>query len=322
MINSDKIYDQSPPPQDFRREVLIGLTSEKKWLSPKLFYDAAGSKLFEEITRLAEYYPSRTEKWILDNYMEEICSLFDDDSMLVELGAGDASKTEQIIARCNKISCYMPIDISKVALADSLAKYGKKFPNLKIIPVCADYTKNLMLPHYEHGGNLGLFFLGSTIGNFEPYDAADFLRKCSEIIDGRDFFIIGVDLKKDKETLEKAYNDSEGVTAKFNLNLITRIKNELKSDIKEDDFYHKAVYNEQEGRIEMYLIAKRSFTVDISGRSVDFYEGEKVHTENSYKYSVDQFTNICRLSGLLTEKVLTDSDSKFALFVLRTRKAN
>ncbi len=322
MINSDKIYDQSPPPQDFRREVLTGLTSEKKWLSPKLFYDAKGSKLFEEITRLEEYYPSRTEKWILDNYFREICSLFAEDSMLVELGAGDSSKTEQIIAQCNKISCYMPIDISKVTLADSLSKYRKKFPNLKIIPVCADYTKNLVLPYYKHSGNLGLFFLGSTIGNFEPHEAGDFLKECSEILDGRDFFIIGVDLKKDKETLEKAYNDSEEVTAKFNLNLITRIRHELNSDIEEDDFYHKAVYNEREGRIEMYLIAKRSFTVDISGSRVDFYEGEKVHTENSYKYSVDQFTDICKSSGLKKEKVFTDSESKFALFVLRTEKSN
>ena len=321
MINSNNIHDQSPQPQDFRKEVLVGLGSEKKWLNPKLFYDAAGSKLFEEITKLEEYYPSRTEKWILENYWKEICSLFEEDSMLVELGAGDSSKTEHLITRCNKISCYMPIDISKVSLADSSYKYRKKFPNLEIIPVCADYTKNLVLPYYKHRGNLVLFFLGSTIGNFEPNEAADFLKKCSEILGSKDFFIIGVDLKKDKETLEKAYNDSKGVTAKFNLNLITRIRKELNSDIKEDDFYHKAVYNEREGRIEMYLIARRSFVVDISGHRIEFYQGEKIHTENSYKYSVDQFTNICRLSGLKTEKVFTDSERKFALFVLKTEKS-
>ena len=164
--------------QYFRKEVITGLSSDQKWLNPKLFYDAAGSKIFEEITRLEEYYPSRTEKWILENYLKEICNLFEEDSMLVELGSGDSSKTEHIIQRCNKIKCYMPIDISKATLAESLEKYSKKFPDLEIIPVCADYTKNLILPYYKHCGNLVLFFLGSTIGNFERNEAADFLKSC------------------------------------------------------------------------------------------------------------------------------------------------
>jgi dimethylhistidine N-methyltransferase len=312
-----KLYDQSPEPEDFEKEVIEGLTSRPKQLSPKLFYDAAGSKLFEEITKLDAYYLTNTEKQILERFANRLCNLLYDDSMLVELGAGDASKTSRLIQSCRRISCYMPIDISKDSLLSTSSKIAIMRPDVNVLPVCADYTKSFDLPYHEHKGNLALFFIGSTIGNFEPDEASRFLERCSRIMDERDIFVVGVDLKKDRKTLELAYNDPEGVTAKFNLNLITRINNFFGTNVAEDEFYHQAIYNEKRSRIEMYLVARRKFDLEISSNKIHFEKDESIHTENSYKYSVDDFKKLCMSSHLDTKSILTDEKKRYAIFVLQ-----
>lgn len=309
-----RFYNLKPIKDDFKKEVLEGFKRSPKSIPPKFFYDKRGSELFEKITELKEYYLTSSEIEILQTYTEEILSLVGDDGVIIEFGSGNSSKTGIILERSRNLRAYMPIDISDKHLLESSQKLHSDFPNLNIIPVCADYTKRIALPIPGHKGKTIVLFLGSSIGNFSPAEAISFLINSRSILNRGDAMIIGVDLKKDAKILNLAYNDSQRITAEFNLNLLKRINSELGADIDLDNFEHHAFYNQDLGRIEMHLRAKEDATYTIDDRKILFRAGEMIHTEDSYKYSPDEFIELGKRSGLRAILFWTDKANNFGLF--------
>ncbi len=312
-----RILDMKPRVTQFREEIIRGLLKSPKEISPKFFYDATGSKIFDQITTLDEYYLTRTERMILRENIGEICTLFKNGSALVEYGSGGSSKTMEILDHCKGITTYVPLDISAVQLEESSRRLLDHYPYLNIVALCVDYTSHFEIPFLDLTGNIIAMFLGSSIGNFEPEDASAFLWNAMDMLGPEDGLIVGVDLKKDQSVLEAAYNDSKGVTAAFNLNLITRIRKEFNVDINEDDFRHVAFYNREKGRIEMHLEVLKDFSLELDGNHIEFRKGELIHTENSYKYDRKEFEEMANRNRLSLERVWTDSMEYFALFFLR-----
>lgn len=298
--------------QKMLEEVLSGLRKTQKQLASKFFYDERGSELFEQITHLEEYYPTRTEKAILENNLEEIAKFIGPDAMLVELGSGSSRKTRLLLDKL-ALKAYIPVDISEEYLLKVVNNLRRDYPKISIIPVFADYTSYFDLPNL--GGDYRrqvIFFPGSTIGNFHPRKARSFLKTIASLTDEDSRMLVGVDLKKDKEVLEAAYNDAKGVTEAFNKNMLSRLNRELDADFDVDTFAHRAFYNEEKGRIEMHLVSSKNQKVRIDGADVYFKQGESIHTENSYKYSLEEFEDLVS-DWYSVEKVWTDENDYFSL---------
>jgi dimethylhistidine N-methyltransferase len=299
----------------FAGDVIDGLSQHPKRLSPKYFYDATGSELFEQITLLPEYYPTRTELAILRDRAGETSAIIPDGAALVEFGAGATTKVRLLLNQC-KFSAYVPVDISGDFLKAQADVLRRDFPALAVYPVAADFTAPFALPDPVKAMPKVGFFPGSTLGNFEPHEACAFMRSARDILGEGAQMVIGVDLEKDEHVLYHAYNDSAGVTARFNLNVLVRINRELGGNFDLSAFMHRAIYNRERHRIEMHLISKKAQTVRVLGRSFSFRAGESIHTESSYKYSLDRFTALARGSGWSPRESWTDKDSMFSVHAL------
>ena len=303
------------PISAFARDVIDDLSQAPKRLSPKYFYDATGSELFEEITRLPEYYPTRTELTILRDRGRAISALIPDSAALVEFGAGATTKVRLLLDEC-KIGAYVPVDISGEFLNAQADALRADYPRLSVHPVTADFTAPFELPDAVRMLAKVGFFPGSTLGNFEPQEARAFLKSARNILGGAARMVIGVDLEKDERVLYDAYNDSAGVTARFNLNVLHRINRELGGDFDVGAFIHRAIYNRDRHRIEMHLISKKALTARVCGRKFSFRPGESIHTENSYKYSIGRFMTLARNSGWMPLQSWTDEGRMFSVHAL------
>lgn len=303
--------------QAFARDVIAGLSARPKRLPPKYFYDQMGARLFEQITALPEYYPTRTELAILREHAPEMARLLPEETALIEFGSGSTRKARILLDAAPSIAAYVPVDISAQWLAEEAARLRRDYPHLSVLPVAADFTHAFRLPAALAGLPRGGFFPGSTIGNFEPHQANAFLRHASRILEKDAILIVGVDLVKDIETLTAAYNDAAGVTAAFNLNLLARINRELGADFDLAAFGHQAFFNRERSRIEMHLASRRDQRVKICGRVIEFGECETIHTENSYKYTVESFATATRRAGWTPVEAWTDADGYFLVQALR-----
>jgi dimethylhistidine N-methyltransferase len=301
----------------FARDVLQGLRAQPKNLPPKYFYDHAGSELFEQITALPEYYPTRCELAILRDRARQIARLLPEGAALVEFGSGSSKKVRLLLKAAPQLASYVPVDISAEFLQQEAARLQREF-SIAVEPIAADFTEPFELPPSVSSPACG-FFPGSTIGNFEPHQAAAFLRHAGKIL-GRDaILIVGVDLEKDAEILRRAYNDAQGVTGAFNLNLLKRINRELSADLDVKRFEHHAFYNCERHRIEMHLVSVCRQRVRICGEIIEFRAGETIHTENSYKYTIASFASLARGSGWAPVEVWTDPDKCFSVHALKFR---
>ena len=303
------------PVSAFARDVIEDLSQAPKRLSPKYFYDATGSELFEAITRLPEYYPTRTELTILRDRGRAISALIPDGAALVEFGAGATTKVRLLLDECT-IGAYVPVDISGEFLNAQADGLRADYPRLRVHPVTADFTAPFELPDAVRTMPKVGFFPGSTLGNFEPHEARAFLKTARDILGRGARMVIGVDLEKDERVLYEAYNDSAGVTARFNLNVLHRINRELGGDFDVGAFIHRAIYNRDRHRIEMHLISKKALTARVCGRKFSFRPGESIHTENSYKYSIGRFTTLARNSGWTPLQCWTDEGRMFSVHAL------
>jgi dimethylhistidine N-methyltransferase len=299
----------------FAGDVIEDLAKHPKKLSPKYFYDARGSELFEQITVLPEYYPTRTELSILRDRAAEIAAIISQGAALVEFGAGATTKVRLLLEGC-KFAAYVPVDISGDFLKAQAEGLRKDFPDLAVYPVAADFTAPFELPAAISDLPKVGFFPGSTLGNFEPQEAAAFLRTARKILGEGAQMIIGVDLEKDERTLYDAYNDKAGVTARFNLNVLERINRELGGNFDLSGFMHRSIYNRDRHRIEMHLISRRAQSVRVLGHSFSFRPGESIHTENSYKYSLERFAELARSSGWQVSQSWTDKARMFSVHAL------
>ena len=305
-------YDQHPKPADFYSEVIDGLTKAQKVIPPKFFYDETGSQLFDAICELPEYYPTRTEIDILQKYSDEIAGHVGEGCLLVEPGSGSSQKVRYLLNEL-KPHAYMPMEISREYLEQSAVGLSEDYPWLDVHATCIDFTGALDLPYSPHGVRKVIFFPGSTIGNFEPEEAKSFLQNLGQIVGSGGGLLIGVDLKKDQDVLQAAYDDEQGITAAFNKNLLKRMNRELNADFDIDNFAHKSFYNDEYGRIELHLISRCDHTVTIDGQDFNFCEGETIHTENSYKYSVDEFRQLASEAGFQAKAVWTDDKNYFSV---------
>jgi dimethylhistidine N-methyltransferase len=312
-----RFRDEGPEMEDFKTEVLENLSRERKTLPCKFFYDKTGSALFDRICELDEYYPTRTEISLLERHGGEFAELSGRACHVIEFGSGSSVKVKLLLDQLDEPATYTAIDISREHLIDSTTALAEEFPELDVEAVWADYTQPLSMGQENGatGRRLG-FFPGSTIGNFSPEEAHEFLERSAETIGPGGSMLIGVDLKKDEDTLIAAYNDREGVTAAFNENLLARINRELDGDFNLSAFSHDAVYNRDRGRIEMHLVSECDQTARIGDRSFDFRAGETIHTENSYKYSIEQFQGLCREANYEPVQAWTDPAGMFSLHYL------
>lgn len=301
--------------RSFAQDVIEGLSQQPKKLSPKYFYDEAGSKLFEQITLLPEYYPTRTELRILRDRGTEIATAIPTNAALVEFGAGATTKVRLLLKQC-AFKAYVPVDISGDFLNGQASALREDFPDLAVYPVTADFTKPFELPPEVKDMPKVGFFPGSTIGNFDPHEACAFLRSARAILGEGATLIVGVDLEKDERVLHDAYNDAAGVTGQFNLNVLARINRELGGNLDLDGFKHRAIYNRERHRIEMHLISRKPQTVRVLDHTATFRTGETIHTESSYKYSIDRFTDLARSSGWTPRASWTDPDGMFSVHAL------
>ncbi|RLA11816.1 MAG: L-histidine N(alpha)-methyltransferase, partial [Gammaproteobacteria bacterium] len=313
-----ELIDLEPELEDFRQAVVEGLsTSPQKTLPCKFFYDAAGSALFDQICELDEYYPTRTEIGILRECVDELATLIGDNRLLVEYGSGSSVKIRILLDQL-PLAAYMPIDISREHLQQSAERIANDYPKLAVLPVCADYSQLTDLPIYAANPELRKvgFFPGSSIGNFTRDEARHFLQNVARQLQPGDGFIVGVDLKKDPQILHAAYNDAKGITAAFNLNLLSRINHELGAKLDPDAFNHEASYNHEHGRVEMHLVSKTEQQIKLGNDQFNLASEESIHTENSHKYDVEEFQQLARAAGFNPAKVWTDENHWFSIHYL------
>jgi dimethylhistidine N-methyltransferase len=302
--------------EEFTSAVIDGLSRPQKTLPCRFFYDERGSELFEAITRLPEYYPTRTEAAILEANAAEIAAGVPQRSVLVEFGSGSSLKTEILLRELPQLAAYVSIDVSHSALEDARRRLAARFPALDVRPIVADFAYPIALPA-DLGPNHRIgFFPGSTIGNLTPVESQRLLRVFRAVLSPGGRLIVGVDLKKDLSVLLPAYNDAAGVTADFNLNLLARINREIGPAFDLDAFRHEAIYNARDGRIEMHLVSLKDQVAHIRGRRFNFRAGETIHTENSYKYSLRQFQDLVRSAGWTPTRVWTDAKALFSIHEL------
>lgn len=301
----------------FEQDVLSGLSKPRKALPAKYFYDAEGSRLFEAITELPEYYPTRTELALMRAKAAEMAAAIPESAALVEFGSGASTKTRILLDAAPQLATYVPIDISRSALDAAAEAIDADYPKLRVAPLVDDFTRALALPAETADQARVGFFPGSTIGNFTPDEVVAFLQGARRLLGEGAGFLIGIDLAKDAETLVHAYDDAQGVTAAFNLNLLERINRELGADFDLAKFRHKAVWNPQDSRVEMHLESSGEQTVHVLGRVFRFAAGETIHTENSYKFTVDGFEQLATKAGWKLERVWESPAPRFAVALLR-----
>jgi dimethylhistidine N-methyltransferase len=305
----------APESTDFLADVIAGLSSNPRTIPCKYFYDEQGSALFQKICELPEYYVTRTEIDILDRHRADIALQLGPSVELIGLGTGAGTKTRVLIEALENPAVYIPVDISEKQLRKSTALFRKIFPKLEILPVCADYLQPVVLPSPRHKPARNIvYFPGSTIGNFEPDEAMQFLRRIASVCRGGGGLLIGADLKKDPQVLDAAYNDSAGVTAEFNLNLLERINRELGANFDLDQWRHRAIYNSNAGRIEMHLISETDQFVQLNEHKFHFRRGEKIITEFSYKYTPEEFAALAAKAGFNFVRMWTDDARLFGVF--------
>jgi dimethylhistidine N-methyltransferase len=302
---------------DFAEAVLQGLSRRPRAIPCRFFYDARGSELFEEITKLPEYYPTRVETTLLEAYGREIAALAGPGRVLIEFGSGSSRKTSLLLGALSQVPAYVPIDIAAESLREAAEWLSARHRGLAILPLIADFTATQTLPPVaEDKPRLG-FFSGSTIGNLTRDEARGFLANAARSLGPDSAFLVGVDLKKSEDILVPAYNDAQGVTAAFNLNLLARINRELGGTFELSRFAHDAVWNADAGRMEMYLVSLAEQIVRVWDRAFSFTSGERIHTENSHKYSVPEFQALARAGGWQPVKAWTDPNQLFSLHLLR-----
>jgi len=307
----------NPHDSEFTRDVLAGLSAPAKSLSPKYFYDAAGSDLFEAICETAEYYPTRAETGLLTRIAAQIAATIPEGAALVEFGSGASEKTRLVLDAAPHIAVYVPIDISATALNKAAQSLRVQYPALTVVPQVDDFTRVLTLPKEADGHTRVGFFPGSTIGNFSDQQAVDFLHAAHNVLGENAHFIVGVDMVKDADMLVAAYDDAEGVTARFNKNLLTRINRELNADFNVDAFDHLAVWNAQQACMEMHLVSRQEQVVSVAGHSFRFAAGERLHTENSHKFTVQSFTDLAARAGWTVSEHWVSDAPEVALFSLQ-----
>lgn len=315
-VSASSPADAAPENALLHKKIIDGLSRPNKALPCSLFYDARGSELFERITTLPEYYPTRTETAILERHAHEIAAACPAGTLLVEYGSGSSRKTEILLEALPPVSAYVPIDVSQTALAAACARLSWRFPTLRILAIEGDFTIALDLPPaLSSHPRLG-FFPGSTIGNFTPSEARDLLAGMAQNLGPHSRLLVGADLVKDLTRLLAAYNDADGVTAEFNLNLLVRLNREFRADFDAARFRHQAIFNDAESRIEMHLVSLGAQTVMFDGYRFEFTEGERLHTENSYKYTVPQFQALAVGAGWTPGRVWIDGENLFSVHEL------
>lgn len=312
-VESFKFVDQNVAEDEARLQLRLGMGKPEKEISPKFFYDERGSELFTAITRTPEYYPTRTEIALLKQYGEEIAALIGPEATLLEYGSGSSEKIRTLL-EILRPRLYVPMDISKDYLASSAETLSEDYPWLEVLATCVDYSKEFELPQ-AFSGNVAAFFPGSSIGNFTPESALRFLRQVKRHV-GSGGLVLGVDLKKEVDVLNKAYNDEQGITEAFNLNVLSHLNREYGGNFDISKFKHKAFYNEQRGCIQMFIVSLCDQVVELAGESFQLKAGEEIHTENSFKYSEDEFRQLARQAGFSQDHFWTDSQRWFGVFYL------
>jgi len=308
------LLDLKPQAAVFLDDVVEGLSQSPKCLPCKYFYDERGSQLFDRICELDEYYLTRTELAIMRQFASEMAEQIGPGVMLVEYGSGSSIKTRLLLDHLPDPVAYVPVDISQDHLEQTAAVLADDYPNIEVLPVCADFTKEFDLPlSVREPSHAAVYFPGSTIGNFTPDEALELLSHIAPLCGTGGGLLIGVDLQKDLETIEAAYDDAEGVTADFNLNLLRRINEELGGDFRLDQFRHRAVYNRRLGRVELGLVSQGRQHAEVAGESFLFEDGEEIRTEYSHKYTVDGFAELAAEAGLTLRRHWTDEDLRFAV---------
>ena len=301
----------------FLNDVIEGLSSEQKELQCKYFYDEQGSKLFDMICELPEYYPTRTERKIMLTHAGEMAEQIGSEVMLVEFGSGSSIKTEVLLEALIDPAAYVPLDISEEHLIKTYKRLQEKYPTIEILPLVADFTQPFELPVASRDpSHAAVFFPGSTIGNFLPAAATTMMKTIADILGPQGGMLIGIDLQKDPAIIEAAYNDSQGVTDRFNLNVLHRLNRELGANFDVDQFRHKAIYNQDMGRVEIYVVSQQDQQVNIADHQFQFAAGEEVLTEYSHKYTVDGFVELAAKAGFSLHKHWTDDENLFALLHL------
>jgi L-histidine N-alpha-methyltransferase len=301
-------------PTHDQQEIIAGLKRPQKQISPKYFYDKAGSELFEAICDQPEYYPTRTELGIMEQHIDQISDLIGHKASLIEFGSGASVKTRLILERAHELAAYVPVDISGQQLMDTAEALAADFPKIEVLPVCADFTRPFELPTPTVMPTRNIvYFPGSTIGNLANEQAVALLQNMRHQAKDEGGLLIGVDLEKPREILEPAYNDAAGVTAEFNLNMLTHLNREHGANFEEASFTHEAIFDEQKSRIEMRLISLRRQTVDIADESFEIKDGEYIVTEHSHKYSPDRFESMAGQAGFEAQEFWTDAEKLFSV---------
>jgi dimethylhistidine N-methyltransferase len=295
-------------------QILDGLSRPQKTLSPKFFYDARGSALFERITRLPEYYLTRTELAIMRRHVREMAALVGPQASLIELGSGSSTKTRILLANLERLAAYVPVDISETQLQAAAAEIAAEFPQVEVLPVAADFTRPFRLPQPKVMPLRNIvYFPGSTIGNFGRDAALELLRVMHQMAAEGGALVIGVDLKKDRRIIERAYNDAQGVTAAFNLNMLSRLNREFGANFDLAAFEHRAIWVEEHGRIEMHLVSRKPQTVHVGGKAFRLAAGETIRTECSHKYTLEEFEALAARAGFAVHTVWTDDERLFSV---------
>jgi dimethylhistidine N-methyltransferase len=310
----DDVNDFAPSTESMLEEVLSGLRRPNKSIPSKLLYDARGSELFEEICELDEYYLTRTELAIMEEHAPEMAERLGPECLLIEYGSGSGLKTEYLLDHLEEPCGYVPIDISRHALEQSVVRMQERFPGLETAPVHADYTGDYEIPDTRRPASRRVvYFPGSTIGNLKPDHAEGFLKHVREVCGADGGLLVGVDLEKDPKILELAYDDPPGVTAAFELNVLQRLNRELGCDFQLDRFMYEACYNPAHARVEMYLVSEEEQTVTVGETEIPFEAGERILTEYSYKYTPERFAELATKADLDLEQVWTDSENLFGV---------
>ncbi len=311
------VIDRLPSRKQFRRDVIKGLNREQKTLPCKYLYDARGSRLFDEICEVPEYYLTRTELAIMDEEAHNIASEIGPEAVLIEYGSGSSLKTRMLLDALDDPVAYVPVDISQTHLSQSAAAIAEEYPAINVVPVCADFTKPFELPYeLSHYDRRVVYFPGSTIGNLTPRRTCKLLRQIRDLTGDAGGLLVGFDLQKDRDLLEAAYDDAAGVTSEFSLNLLQRINRELSGDFELDQFRHQATYNDVAGRIEIELVSQCEQSVEVSGRSFTFDAGESILTEYSHKYTVEGLQSLAARSDFGVSRVWTDDRNWFGVAYL------
>ena len=301
----------------FLNDVLSGLGRREKELQCKYFYDERGSQLFDQICELDEYYLTRTEQWIMDRYVADMAGQIGQDVMLIEFGSGSSVKSQTLLSALQDPVAYVPVDISEEHLLNTAEQLKTMYPEVEILPIVADFTKDFDLPSTKRKpSHAAVYFPGSTIGNFTTDQAAGMLARFAKLLGPQGGLLIGIDLQKDPEIINLAYNDSEGTTAEFNLNLLHRINRELGGNFDVDQFEHRSVYSEASGRVEIFIDSCIEQTVTIAGTKFKFEAGESILTEYSHKYRVDGFAELAASCGFSLHKTWSDDEQLFAVLHL------